>query len=561
MKAFKKSLGLLSLTFILSACSISFGGSLDWKNLKNSGEGIYAVSDKISNYKLSFDKSAFTNAMQKADDAAVYRKSIYTFSGEMNKVNSMFGSLREKTTIARAKYMLDGSMEAKNTYKDFYDTYLSFYTWYYPFLLHVKESSTEIYNAFFADMSPKEVDEYIKGFTYTERTKVLDTEINDIQDVQEEKYTEFINAYRAGTIKKDDPNYVAYMDDALTRYRSLLSRGEEYASIFGYDNYFDYVYKNYYSRDYKYDFVDSYAPLVDQYVIPAIKYYDEHVDKSILNNPTKKELFSRYISSNIADNRCFQGDLLDSYVSMMGGEMQTTYDHLKSNGLYIFSNSSTSLGTAFVSSGISDPLIFFSKNYQNVSTIVHEFGHYFAAYTNDNNDSFPFDIEETHSQANEMLFNVYLTSYYQNDSNIDVYNYIRDYNVYDMLTGIVGPLAVAEVESYIFQNLELTNEQLLSGINAIMNKYDGMVYSAYWAAPVVTSPGYYISYTTSGVAAIGAYILAQENFNKAKESYFKLVGYPRESEDIEAIFNYSGFYSPLQESTLQKFTHDNLFSF
>ena len=561
MKHFKKTLLGASLVFILTACSIGGGSTIDWKRLQNDGSGISLVSNKVASAKLSFDKASFEDAMKKADDAAVAKKSVYTFSGEFSRVNTMFSGLRDKLTIARAKYMADGSQKARDTYNELYDIYLSFFIWYYPFLLHVRDSSSDIYNAFFGDMDLQDVKDYIKSFTYNETTKKLDQDITDIQDEQEQKYNEFIKGWRSGSIKKDDPTYVAYMNDALTRFRSLYSKGGEYAAVFGFKNYFDYVYKQYYNRDYKIDFVDTYIPLVDEYIIPAIKYYDANVDKSILNNPTKKDIYTKYFSSNISDSSCFQGDLLDNYVAMMGGDMEKTYNHLKNDGLFVFSNDPNSLGTAYVSSGVEEPLIFFSKDYQNVSTIVHEFGHYFAAYTNGNNSSFPFDIEETHSQANEMLFNSYLTTYYKEDANLDVYKYIKDYSVYNMLTGVIAPSAVAQVEAYVFENLELTNEQLLEGINTIMNKYDGMVYSAYWATPMVSSTGYYISYVTSAVGALGAYIKAQENFEAAKESYFKLVGYPEESQNIEAIFNYSGFYSPLQESTFKKFTHENLFSF
>ena len=562
MKNVKKVLLTSSLVFVLSACSIHFGGNtLDWQKLKNSGTGIDLMSDKVSNTKLSFDKSSFEQAMKKADEDVVNNKNVYTFNGDFSKVSNSFASLREKLTIARARYAADGSASMKNTYSELYDTYLSFFTWYYPFLLHIKEGSKEIYDAFFGDMTPFEVNDYINAFIYNEETKKLDKEISDLQDSQEEKHNEFIKGWRAGTIKKDDEKYIAYMKESLVNYRELLSKGNEYAKIFEFDNYYDFVYKNYYNRDYKYDFVDDYAALVDQYIIPTIKYYDEHVDKSILDNPTKKDFYTRFFSSNIADINCFQGDLLDAYVDMMGGDMKETYTHLKQSGYYVFSNNENSLGTAYVSSSMDDPLIFFSKNYQGVMTITHEFGHYFAACTNEYNNSFPFDIEETHSQANEMLLTSYLTTYYAQDANLDLYKYIKDYCAYDMLTGVIAPMAVAEVESYVFENLKLTDDQLLEGINTIMNKYDGMVYSAYWATPVVSSPGYYISYATSGVGAIGVYIQAQENFSKAKDNYLRFVSYPKESQNIDSIYTYAGFYSPLQESTFQKITPENLFSF
>ena len=566
MNSFTKTLSILTLTFLLSACS--FGGTkLDWRDLENYGTGISFVSSKIEKANLSFDNDGFKRSMERADEIAVNKGNIYTFNGEMNKVNDYFGSLRNKVVISRAIYYAYGRESDKAKFDSLYESYLSFYSWYYPFLLHVKDSSDLIYNSFFGDMNEEEVDEYIQDFLYTEQTKTLDTEIADIQDEQENKYTEFINAFRAKQIVKDDAQWNKYLNDSLNRFRDVMDKGGEYASIYGYDNYLDYVYDNYYHRDYDYTFVEQYEKLIDQYVIPASQYYDEHVDKSILSNPNKKLMFDLYTSGNIADTRCFQGDALDSYVSMMGGDMLDSYKHLKNGGYYLFSNDANSLGTAYVNSGMDDPLIFFSKNYQDVSTIVHEFGHYNAAYTNGNSNSFPFDIQETHSQGNEMLFNRYITDYYANDTNIDIYQYIQNYSVYNMLKDVLLPTAVSMVESYVFENLDKSNEYLLDGINDIMEKYRALygegydLIYAYWAAPIVSSTGYYISYATSGIGAVGVYIQARQNYELAKNRYMKFVAYPEESTDIDKIFDYSGLYSPLQESTFRLLTPENLYTF
>ena len=559
----KKILLLSSLSLVLTSCIYSFGGSsLDWKNVRNDGNGIYAVSDRVANYSLSFSYSSFESAMKKADDAAINKSNVYTFTGEMNRVNNYFATLRDKVTVARARYYAEGSSSYKEKYDELYDYFLSFYTWYYPFLLHVRDSSDEIYNSFFSGMNKEEIDEYITGFKYDEKTKALDKQITDIEDSQEMKYSAFIQGYRSGEIKEGDEKYQAYLSESLDNYRLLMEKGNEYASYFSYPNYYDYVYKMYYNRDYKIDFIDSYIDYVDTYVVPMVEYYDKNVDKSILNNPSKKGLYQRYISSNIADIYAYQGDAVDAYVYSMGGSMSNAYNHLKKSGLYIFSNLSNSLGTAFVSSSGSEPLIYFSKDYQNTTTIVHEFGHYFAAYTNEYNSTFPFDIEETHSQANEMLFNTYLTTYYKNDPDLDVYKFIQDGEVYDMLRGVIAPMMVAEVESYLSKNLSKDNETILKEIKEnITDKYKDYAYSAYWAAPVVSSSGYYISYATSGVAAVGTYIQAKEDYNLAKANYLKLVSYPEECHDIQKFFDYSGLYSPLKEETFKKFTHENLYSF
>ena len=568
MKNIKKTIFTITLLFVLSACSSkSTVGTLDWQSVKNNGEGISLESKKIANYNLSFDSDAFQNAMKNADDDVVNRKSIYTFSGDMNKVNSLFSNLRVKLNVARAKYYAYGKDEHKNTFNTLYEQYLSFYSWYYAFLQHVKSSSPEIYNAFFADMSEAEIEEYITNFLYTEQTKKLDTEINDIHNEQEEAYNQFITDFRAKKIVRGDSGWNEFLNSSLNRFRDVMTKGNEYASCYGFDNYLDYVYAKWYNRNYQYDFVDDYAVLFDNYVVPSLQYYIDNVDNSIIEPKAKKALFENYISSNIANSACFQGDALDAYVKQMGGEMANSYSHLKKDGYYIFSNDSNSLGTAYVSSGIDDPVIFFSKNYQNITTIVHEFGHYNAAYVNQYNYSFPFDVEETHSQGNEMLFNYFITSYYADSEDLDVYKYIQDYEVYDMLSGAILPTAVAQVETYIFENLDKSNEELMSTAETMMGKYRNLIQYgsdliyAYWASPIVSSTGYYISYSTSGVAAVGVYLQAKENYAKAKENYRKLVTYPEAETDIDTIFTYSGLYSPLKESTFEKLTPANLYSF
>lgn len=566
MKHMKKTLFVTALTFVLSACGTS-GPKLDWNAVKNNGEGISLVSGKVANCNLNFDNDGFKKSMEKVDEVAVNKGNVYTFNGEMNKVTEKFESLREKINVARALYYAYGKDEDKAIYDGLYDSYLSFYTWYYTFLQHVRDSSDEIYNSFFAGMNKEEVDEYITEFLYTEETKTLDKEIEDIQNEQEEKYNQFIKDYRNQTIRRGDSGWNKYLNDSLNNFRQVITKGGKYATIYGYDNYLDYVYDNYYNRDYEYDFIDEYASLVEKYVVPASLYYENTVDQSVIKKTSKKRLFEGFTSGNIANETYFKGDVVDSYVAMMGGDMARSYDHLKNDGYFVFSNDENSLGTAYVSSGMEDPLIFFSSDYQNASTFIHEFGHYNAAYTNPYNNSFPFDIEETHSQGNEMLFARYLTDYYANSEDLDVYRYIQDYSVYEMLSGVILPTAVAKVESYVFHNLEKTNEEILAGVDSIMAKYRGyygegydMIY-AYWATPIVSATGYYISYATSGVAAAAVYIQAKEDFEKAKANYKKFVAYPEENNNIDKFFDYSGLYSPLSEETLKKFTHENLYSF
>ena len=562
MKNTLKILFSLSLVGLLCSCDfIHHDENLDWEKLKNDGEAISTFSSSFGNYSTSFNSTNFHKNMEKADEIVVNQGSINSLDSYLTNVLDATSSLRQKLMVARTRYHATGLQTNKEKYDELYSEYLSFYTWYYPFLLHIQTSSDAIYNYFFRGMNKQEVEDYINDFKYDENTKKLDTEISDIEDKQEKLYQEFAKKRSRKEIDPDDPEYRKYMLDSLDNFRELISKGEEYAEYMGYDNYMDFVYEKYYNRDYTYEYVAEYEPYITNYVIPMVHYYEEHVDKSILDNKDKKIIYEKYFSSNIADKGCYQGDALDSYVVMMGGKMNSAYHHLKTAGMYCFSSNDSSLGTAYVTTMGDEPIIYFSKNYQSTSTIVHEFGHYFAIYTNDDTYTFPYDILETHSQANELLFAKYLLSYYKEDTNYDIYKYIVDSQIYEMLQSTAYTYATAEVETYAYAHLDKSNDALLADILEIMKKYDGIIYSAYWATPIVTSTGYYFSYAPSGAAAVAAYIQAGENFEIAKANYLSFVAYPKENKHPQDFYTYSGLYSPYEESTFLKFTHENLFSF
>ena len=141
------------------------------------------------------------------------------------------------------------------------------------------------------------------------------------------------------------------------------------------------------------------------------------------------------------------------------------------------------------------------------------------------------------------------------------------FRVVTLFKGVSQIITPPSVESYIFENLDKTDDAILTGVNSIMARYralygDGYdMVMAYWAAPVVSATGYYISYSTSAVGAVAIYIQAKEDYQKAIANYKKFVAYPEECQDVDTFFTYSGLYSPMQESTFQKFTHENLYSF
>ena len=558
MKGMKKLLSTLSLTFVLAACSTSGNTKrLDWSEYKNYGQGIEAVSDKFKNYDLNYDKEGFEKAKTAADEAAV-NKNLGEFNRQASKALDIFSGIKGKTVVARARYYASAESADKKIYEDLYDTYLGFYPWYYKFLNHVNESSPEIRKSFFEDMTEEEIKQYISDFYYTDESKVLDTEITAIQDSQEERYKKFAKAAgSAKTITAYKTAMNSYISDSLNNFRSVIEKGNRYAELFGFDDYMSYVYSEYYNRNYTCDFVADYAPLIEQYIIPLVDQYERAGSTQVLSNPT---LLDNFMNQNFCYEPSFQGDAIDAYMARIGGVMTEAYENFKTNGYYCFTTNSKSLGTAYVTSvSNGEPMIFFSSNYQNASTFVHEFGHYTVAYANKDGHAFPYDIEETHSQANEMLFARYVQEFYKDSPNLDVYQFAAHQSAYEMLTNVILTFATSEVETYVYQNIDKKNSDILEGVNAIWDKYYDINPSIgffdslyYWCNPIVSATGYYISYATSGVAAVGAYVQACENFDNARDNYLKLVNYPEDCKDVNKFFEYSGLYSPLEESTFVK---------
>ena len=558
MKHAKKGLMLLSLTFVLSACTYGTN-KLNWSDYKNDGEGISLVSERFSSYDISFDSASFEKAKKAADEACL-NNNLSEFNTQTNKVFDLFSGVRGKFVVSRARYYASGSSSDKKSYEELYDTYLGFYSWYYTFLIHVNSADSNIRSSFFGDMSEKEIVEYIDSFYYTEETQTLDAEITSIQDGQEERYNEFISDMSSTSDPDRRQSIMSeYIDKSIDTYRELLDKGNKYAKLYGFDDYLSYTYSEYYCRNYTYDFVEEYAPLIEEYVVPLIYEYKDEIESKKVSD---QNLLNNFMRKNFCYKECYQADAIDSYMERVGGSMLRAYNYFKSYGYYCFTTNPNSLGTAYVTT-IGDgstplPLIFFSSNYQDAHTFVHEFGHYTVAYTNSANNSFPFDIKETHSQANEMLFSRYLQDYYKDSPNLDVYQFAALKSAYKMLTDVALTFATAEVETYVFKNIDKENEEILEGVEDIWDKYyDRNTYGYfdtiyYWCTPVISSTGYYISYATSGVASLGVYVQALENYDLAIEHYLKLIDYATESREIKEFFDHSGLYSPLEESTFKK---------
>ena len=376
-------------------------------------------------------------------------------------------------------------------------------------------------------------------------------------------------------------------DEITILYAEFVENNNRIAEILGYDNYLEYAYENVYGRDYTYQEVAAFVEYVKKYIVPAynmvyskwgtltggtlsnadIEQYYEVVDYSFFTNIKSNKLFNDYIdemamafTSNPDKQISFSDELNNLMVD--GNLFRGTYE-----GAYV---------TYIVDGDI--PIAYFGQNgYDNATTIAHEFGHYMNEIYNRSEYDQSFDLLETHSQGQEMLFIDFVEGYVTETA----YELIETYQILNTLSIIMSALQVDTFEQAVYLNFyDGPNSDVIMADGKITaDEYD-LLYASisedfgiaekyrqdtYWRyGMTITSPCYYVSYSLSAINSLGIYAkIHQESFEAAKESYLKLFTYTDvDAEmDTEEVLLYAGLLSYNDEalySSISKFLTSNV---
>ncbi len=356
-------------------------------------------------------------------------------------------------------------------------------------------------------------------------------------------------------------------------YAEFVANNARIAEILGYDNYLEYAYENVYDRDYTYQDAAQFVEYVKEYIVPIYnslyakwgritsggleqetidtyysvvsnsffadafgnKLFNDYIDDmnmAFTSNPDKQISFSDVLNDLIADGNMFRGTYKGAYVTYIRG--------------------------------VDLPIAYFGDDYNSATTVAHEFGHYMNEIYNEDKYSQSFDLLETHSQGQEMLFMSYAKPYIESEA----LKLVETYNLLNIVQTIVLATQVDCFEQAIYLNQYNGpgSEEIMADGKITADEYDA-VYAGlseylgisedyrvdeYWRYVTISSPCYYISYAISGVNALQIYVKAmQDGFESAKESYLKLFTYTDENPDMttEEVLLYAGLTSYVDEQT------------
>ncbi len=367
-----------------------------------------------------------------------------------------------------------------------------------------------------------------------------------------------IDELQAAYNELDDTQY-GFAAKTVEYYKQIVVLNNQLAAKFGYDNYYDYATARVYGRDYTAEDLTDYHQFVKNHIAGQVgalvsKWRDKY-GKLASNLELYKSFMDRDFDS-----------MEDNYVVMyfeslgdtnMGVAMRDVFESENC----VFADSPDSHPTAFQTwlYESEKPFCLFGSSGQSATTIVHEVGHYYAAYTNDDIDD--YDLCETHSQSNEFLF----MNFCSDKLPKNVFNTAMLYQ----LVNTCGTITLASIVDQFEQKVySLTDEEIaamgVAEFDAIMDEiksapeYADVLASfidpnEYWKLVVVDNPVYYVSYSVSAVASLNVYAMALEDPAAAMAAYQALVETPGIDEMgyVEAL-TAAGVANPFVESSHKK---------
>ncbi|MCR5309692.1 MAG: hypothetical protein K6E21_06260 [Bacilli bacterium] len=538
----KNRLLLLVLLPLISGCSCSAlsTATFKWDEYRNDDVAIFLESSKFKNYKLE-DFSSLNSKLEKVKKIVTDKGSVSSFVASYNVINASLIKLMDSYKIANTKFYATNSAEYQEKAGNYYSTFVNTR----KFLVNLEEdiyySSNDIKEAYFGNLTDEAIQKRLQENQEDSIASDYDVIFSQYKDEGNQLYLKYTK----------DGNKSYFLDKGFDYFLRYINKANELVDQLSSNNYLDYAYVSDYSRDYKFGDTLPFINYVKQYFVPIVK------NKKSLNQPTNvdSQLLKVISSYNFCHNGADMCDLFASYSEDIGGRYLDAYNEAFKSGYYCFSNNADSMGTAYEwnLNGVNDGILFFSRRYQDVLSVIHEFGHYYSCIKGGRKAD-AYDLQETYSQSNEFTFCKYLLEKKAEDEKASTYNFYVDNKIYGSVQQIINEAVITEIENFAYTTPNLTKESLIEGVNDILATYDGAASDTYYMAACLTSPCYYVSYATSLMEALQ--FAALPSFDVAKGQYVNLCEAARGNSIVET-WKKAGLTSPFEEKTFQ--TLSNMF--
>lgn len=333
-------------------------------------------------------------------------------------------------------------------------------------------------------------------------------------------------------------------------YFDHVKAANEQAKAWGYDNYYDYMTENGYSRDYSEADRKAFRENVKQYIVPAYINCTEAIQQlsPYITQGDYYEFYNLYSSEYNKLSTNYVDGFINTFDGSMKEKMNAMFD-----GKHIRYGTKDSLEGAFTAylEYYGQSVVFLSNgSYKSTSTVVHEMGHFVSLYNYEYSGT-SYDLLETHSQGTEWLMMAYLEDK-MSDGAFDIYFINSAYTLFDL---IIRCAIIDEFEETVYKAATPYKASEYDALlETICQKYGTGINEAFGLENYINhvkirNPVYYLSYATSALSAANFYVKAKENgYSAAQECYRKL---QEGNKDEGFLFNleYAGLPSPFKSET------------
>ena len=195
--------------------------------------------------------------------------------------------------------------------------------------------------------------------------------------------------------------------------------------------------------------------------------------------------------------------------------------------------------------------------YGDISTFVHEFGHFTAYYNLGNTGAGTLDINEIQSQANEALFMPYYKKMYSEASAAKIEKQELFKSIFwSVLMGCL--FDEFQRELYLKPHTYNTPQSVNALFDRLIEEYNATAYIPrpqlrYWWAEVphtFQSPFYYISYAVSQLPALIIYEDSISDRGAAIAEYNYIQNYGDGTYTFNTLLEKAGVKSPFEKETI-----------
>ena len=310
-----------------------------------------------------------------------------------------------------------------------------------------------------------------------------------------------------------DEYYDIYEDEEMDEEDKELRCAEIYLDILAEEDYDELFLE--YGRDFSPELANELADEVLDEIFPAYMYlgrafFELDGADEILDDELEVEAGSPF-------------DVIKKYSEKLDPDIEKYANKIIDDELFCMTSDDNAYPGSFTLElpATDDAFIFVNSpdDLYSLSTSIHEFGHFYSCYASGGkpfNPAFCVDVAEIQSQGFEFLFTQFYDDIFGDKSEA-----MKAYRVIEMLDSIIGGFTVGKFENTILQQRDdLTPQDVVDIWHEIA---DGNIsYSFYEFNHIFESPGYYLSYGTSALAAFDIWRELQTSPDKALKMYKKL---------------------------------------